>query len=275
LLRKASFFASLQRTSGLEIALTSSGQGTLVGQVTYYATLRASLAELAQLRRQPGILPGEKIAPTFLKHAEEHTVAALAVALRALAKGNYEPGQYREWGVLAAPVMFGRDAEALAMNRFAAEGAWGISPHMIPHYSLHAVSGTISQALQIRGPNFGISGGPSALSEAFLVAAGLLSENRLPGILLVLTGYDREKIPGESPEAQPLIHCEAAALVLTREGGQRELRLGVQPRTHFSFEPFTLAAFREALENIQQLHASWSLPGIGWLELKALELTGR
>src|SRR5205823_2855913 len=106
--------------------------------------------------------------------------------------------RFTDWGVLAAPRYLGRSAMAVALQRFAAEGAWGLSPHLIPHHSLHSVSGTISQALKINGPNIGVGGGPGSGAEAFLAATALLSAGQVPGVWVVLTGWDPE-YSGERP----------------------------------------------------------------------------
>src|SRR5690348_17038921 len=127
---------------------------SLACSITAHATLSVGAEELAELRRNPGSCHGLKWSPILLKHSEDQTVAALAAIVLALNKKPELPLQYRNWGVVAAPTLFGRDPTALAIERFKAEGAWGINPHMIPHYTLHAVSGTISQALRIQGPNF-------------------------------------------------------------------------------------------------------------------------
>src|SRR5262249_6770324 len=132
---------------------------------------------------------------------------------------------WHDWGVLAAPRFLGRACLAQALQRFALEGAWGVSPHLIPHRSLHSVSGTVSQALGIHGPNFGVGGGPDSAAEGLLAAAALVAEQRVPGVWLVLTGWDPEPVldsPGmPSPNGHPReadSSCLAAALALTPPG---------------------------------------------------------
>ena len=93
---------------------------------------------------------------------------------------------FRDWGVVAAPRFLGQPAMAAALKRFQAEGAWGVSPHLIPHRSLHSISGTVSQALKIHGPNFGVGGGPGGPADALLAAAAMLEGQHLPGVWLVL-----------------------------------------------------------------------------------------
>src|SRR5262249_28071175 len=108
----------------------------------------------------------------------------------------------------------GRSALAAALPRFAAEGAWAVSPHMIPHRSLHAIAGTVSQALQIHGPNFGVGGGPGAAGEALLAAAALLECQRLPGVWVGPPALDPEPPPEDGGGCAPGTHCAGLALAL-------------------------------------------------------------
>ena len=89
--------------------------------VTQHATLRADAGELARLRRQPGTWRDATFSPALLKHADDQTVAALAVMLRALGS-QMPPERFHDWGVIAAPTLFGRDGTATALNRFRRRG---------------------------------------------------------------------------------------------------------------------------------------------------------
>ncbi|MGH6681122.1 MAG: hypothetical protein ACREDL_19840, partial [Bradyrhizobium sp.] len=113
------------------------------------AVVRVGLESLPQWRRNPGSTCGEPLPASFLKHADEQTVAGLGAVYRAIQKAGLQTTNFRDWGVVAAPRFLGRPAMAAALQRFAAEGAWGVSPHLIPHRSLHSISGTVSQALKI------------------------------------------------------------------------------------------------------------------------------
>jgi hypothetical protein len=101
-----------------------------------------------------------------------------------------------------------------ALKRFAAEGAWGVSPHLIPHRSLHAISGTVSLALKMHGPNFGVGGGPRAAAEVLLSAAAMLTCRKLPGVWVVLTAQDPEGPPDEAGRHAPGTCFAALALAL-------------------------------------------------------------
>jgi hypothetical protein len=167
---------------------------------------------VAGLRRQPGPPRGEALPAGLLKHADEQTVAGLAAVLHAAHDHGLSGEDFRAWGVLAVPRFMGRAAMAVAVQRFRAEGAWGVSPHMIPHRSLHALSGTVSHALKIHGPNFGIGGGLEGAAEALLIAAALLERKQVPGVWVVLTALDPDLPP--DPEGHYPAGVYAAGLAL-------------------------------------------------------------
>jgi hypothetical protein len=165
--------------------------------------------------------------PAFLKHADEQTVLGLAAVYHAIHDHHLNP-PFTAWAVLAAPRFLGRPTMAAALQRFAAEGAWGVSPHLIPHRSLHAMSGTVSQALKIHGPNFGVGGGPCAAAEVLLAAAALLERQNVPGVWVVLSGLDPESAPDEGGRTAPGTHCVGVALALVPpRSGWSGLRLRV------------------------------------------------
>src|SRR6266849_7646094 len=135
--------------------------------------------QFAALRQRPGPGPGPGVAlpASLLRHADEQTIAGLAAVLHAIHDFDMNVADFRDWGIAAAPCFLGRATMAVALQRLAAEGAWGISPHVIPHRSQHRVGGTISQVLKIFGPNFGTGGGPGGLVDALLAGPVLLERN--------------------------------------------------------------------------------------------------
>src|SRR5262249_24450472 len=201
--------------------------------VAGYAALALTAERFAVLRRNTRPTVRQPISPGLLKHSDHQTVAGLAAVLQAIHAHGLANVDFGEWGAIAGPCLLGRQACADSILRFREEGAFAISPHVIPHESLHAVSGTISQALGLHGTNFGVGGGLSAADEAVLVAATLLSENSLPGLWLILTGFAPEMIPldeEEAPSAErrgadtssPWI-CHAVVLALMPRGSRRGL----------------------------------------------------
>jgi hypothetical protein len=202
--------------------------GAVCCEVAAQTVLRVNLELLPELRRRPGPVVGEPLPASFLKHADEQTIAGLCAVLRAIHTSDLPATCFRDWGVVAAPRFLGRPTMAAALQRFAAEGAWGVSPHLIPHRSLHSLSGTVSQALKIHGPNFGVGGGPSGVMEALLAALALLNRKRLPGVWMVLTCLDPELPPDASGRSAPGTHAVGLALALTplqARGSHLRLRL--------------------------------------------------
>jgi hypothetical protein len=270
--------------------LSAPPSGTTVGcDVLAAGTARATADTLPALRQKPGPPPGEPLPPAFLKHADEQTVVALAAVLQAIHRYRLTATPFTDWGVLAAPRFLGRGALAVALQRFATEGAWGISPHVIPHHSLHSLSGTISQALKIHGPNFGVGGGPDGAGEGLLTAAALLARDRLPGVWVIWSGWDPEATPGRNGHPTPPAVCAAAlALVASRPAGDGpRLRITWPGRADYSPHrnghpapplvegsrggvpgSFSLEALLKVLAGPEALPetAVWPLSGGGWVE---------
>jgi hypothetical protein len=249
--------------------------------VAGHGSVRATPDVLRALRQRPGPPVGEPLPPSFLKHLDEQTVAGLAAVYQAIHQHGLGETRFRDWGILAAPHFFGRASMAVALHRFKLEGAWGISPHLIPHHSLHSLSGTLSQALGIHGPNFGVGGGPHAAAEGFLAAAALLAGERVPGVWLVLTGYVPEFLP-ELPDQPPGNGhagvepvCGAVALALTASRpGPHHLQLQVGPGPISEAAPggaaFPFLDLESLLAALGQAHPAgcWRLHSGGWVELK-------
>lgn len=196
-----------------------------------HGVVEAALPELRALRDEPGVPPGPPVPPRFLRHADEQAVVGLAAVLRAVGDPALREQRYAEWGVLAAPQFPGRLAGAGALSKFVRDGAATVSPHVIPQYSLHSVAGTISVALGLHGPNFGIGGGREALSEGLTAALTFFDPETTPGLWLVLTGWDPEPIPDGAGSSQSNSVCRGVALALVAvEGASRVLRLTVEPK---------------------------------------------
>jgi hypothetical protein len=197
------------------LELTANVAAATCCDVIAHGSVRATPAEIPGLRQKPGPAPGYPLPTGFLRHADDQTVTGVAAVLQAISSHGLGSHRFTEWGVLAAPRFLGRVVLAGAVQRFLAEGAWGVSPHIIPHRMLHSMSGTVSQALKIHGPNLGVGGGPGGLLEALRVAAAMLHGDRLPGLWVVLTGWDPEPIPDALAAAPAGAGCVGLALALT------------------------------------------------------------
>jgi hypothetical protein len=237
----------------------------IVCDLAAYATVRLPLEQLAEFRRQPGPVPAEAPLPaSFLKHADEQTVAGLTAVYQAIHSYHLPAREFTDWGVVAAPRFLGRSALAVTLQRFRAEGAWGVSPHLIPHRSLHSLSGTVSQALKIHGPNFGVGGGPGCTTEVLLAAFAMLHGQRLPGVWVVLTATTPEV--SLAPDGQPIpgSACIGLALALVPAGtGTTGIHLqmvsGDLPRRQGERVSGTTAPFN--LEQLQRLLGLLHGPG--------------
>jgi len=223
-----------------------------------FATVRATAEDLAALRQKSANSLDRPLPVGLLKQADEQTIAGVAAVWRAIDRGGLAETSFADWAVLAAPRDFGRAAMADAVARFAAEGAWGLSPHLIPHRSLHALSGTLSQALPSHGPNFGVGGGPESAAEIFLAAAALLARDPPPGIWVVLTGG--------APGPRPMCMAAALALVPVR-ASVSGLRFRVIPSAEGG-SVMTLESLVLTLSNSPPLPtATWHLGGAARLEM--------
>jgi hypothetical protein len=175
------------------------------------------------LKRSLG-LPGQPpFPPTLLKASEDQTVLALAAVARALEVFGLHGEPLTGWGVVAAPRSLGRLAAAEALYKFEQGGALKVSPFVVPHHSLHSVSGTVSQAFRMYGPNFGVGGNGAAVVEGLLAALAILDEGRVPGLWLILSECDPEPVPGRDGAGTNPVVYRALALALRPTAAGREL----------------------------------------------------
>ena len=173
------------------------------------------------MRRKPGPIPeGWAPAPaSLLRNSDEQTIAGLCAVFTAIETMGLPRDRYDGWGVVAASRFLGRANLARALETFLAEGVWGTSPHLIPHFALHSASGTISLGLGLHGPNLGVGGGLHAAAEGFLAALTWLSIGNVPGVWLVLSGWSPELVPRRNGASPCSKDCQALAIALCREHG--------------------------------------------------------
>lgn len=223
------------------------------------AMIAARVAELPALRECPGPTAGRALPPRFLRYSDEQTVVGLAAVLQAMAAPALRDGPFDDWGVLAAPHFPGRVVGAGAFARFARDGSATVSPHIIPHSSLHSLAGAVSVGLGLHGPNFGVGGGPQAMSEGLTAALTFLDGRMMNGLWLVITGWDPEPIPdGAGSTATDSVCCGMAmALVPHPTAGGRVLRLTTGPRlavAQFSEEPAPAPSLGQLLRSLGAGH---------------------
>lgn len=190
------------------------------------AVVRLTVDQVAALRKAPGPACGDPLSVSLLKHLDEQTLAVLVALERAIRASGRDPrtdfGCYREWGIVAAPRWIGRGALVPNMARFHAEGAWGVSPHLVPHKSLHSVSGLVSQSLRIQGPNFGAGCGPGFEPEGLLAGFTLLDSMALPGVWLLFSRITPEGVIADDGRYSAESSVQAIALALVPAGSPQE-----------------------------------------------------
>ena len=226
---------------------------TLAGDVVGHGLFRLASRDVAVVRKRPGPVPEGwgRVPPSLLRYSDEQTVAGVAAVFTAMQGSGLAPDRFDGWGVVAASRFLGRAGLAQALRCFDAEGVWGVSPHLIPHFALHSPAGTISLALGLHGPNLGVGGGLHASAEGFLAALTWLSIGVVPGVWLILSGWSPELIAdrrGGSPAAS---ECWALALALVASGprnGRPGFRVIVGAEGRHAPAPIDLASLAETLE---------------------------
>jgi hypothetical protein len=198
--------------------------------VVAWGSYRASAADLPDLRKSPGTLGDEPMPNGLLRHVDEQTVVGVAAVLKAVRESGLEPSSFVRWSVLAAPRFLGRAKFEASFPQYQAEGAWGVSPHLVPGHSLHSPSGTISQVLHAHGANLGIGGTPGGEREAFLVAATWLQADWADGVWLVLTSRD-PKATGEVAVSEPGDYRSLALALVGSRPDHTGLRLQIGPQS--------------------------------------------
>ena len=224
----------------------------LSGTVIGHGMFRMPSGDAAALRRKPGPIPQgwTPPSPSLLRNSDEQTIAGLCAVFTAIEKIGLPRDGYEGWGVVAASRFLGRANLARALENFLAEGVWGTSPHLIPHFALHSASGTISLGLGLHGPNLGVGGGLHAAAEGFLAALTWLSIGNVPGVWLVLSGWSPELVPPRGGDSPAPRECQALAIGLALSagpGGRLAFRLSLGLDSHHAAAPVDLVALEEIL----------------------------
>jgi hypothetical protein len=229
----------------LERISPSAGLGPgpdLVGDVMGSALFRMPPSDVPALRKKPGPIPEgwRRVPPSLLRYADEQTIAGTAAVFTAMGVMGSHPERFEDWGVVAASRYLGRANLAVALRSFMAEGVWGTSPHLIPHFALHSASGTISLALGSHGPNLGVGGGRHAVSGGFLTALTWLATGVVPGVWLVLSGWSPELVPDPGGKPVDSGECMGLALALVgpgTEAGRPTFRIVFGTEGHRTEDP--------------------------------------
>jgi hypothetical protein len=216
------------------------------------------------LRKDPGPALDSPLPPKFLRHADDQTVVGLSAVLTAIADNQLATWDFQHWGIVAGAAYVGRAAIGSALRLYERGGPRTVSPHLIPQLSLHSISGAISVALKMQGPNVGIGGGPGSVGQAIQAALTCKQFDSTPGVWLVLTQWDPEYLPQNSlADGQPICYAVAMALGASssvRSGHNRCLRM---TPCHSQLR-HAHASVADLAENMERLHLGvdrrWSFP---------------
>jgi hypothetical protein len=239
--------------------------------------VRVRPGDVSPLRRKPGPVPegwGRSL-HSLLRYSDEQTVAGTAAVFMAIAAMGRSLEEFEKWGVVSATRFLGRGYLAATLRTFRAEGVWGISPHLIPHYALHSSSGTISLALGLHGPNLGVGGGARAPAEGALAALTWLDCGVVPGVWLVLSGWYPEPIPDWTTDAAASGECQALALALMPAGtdrGRPVIRVIGGEESAPAAAPADLAGLAEGFERRGgPSPRTIATDSTGWIRVEVLE----
>ena len=187
--------------------------------------VRVPWAEIPNLRKSFGSHRGQALAP-LVRQSDEQTVLALAAVMRAVDGAGWRERSFANWGVVASGRSFGRMRFDTAIERYRRLKTRGASPLVVPHLSLHALSGTLSIALGMHGPNYGVSGQADHLGETLLAGLGLIEREDVDGLWVVACDFDPEPTLDADGEPASDVVGHAAALAINREASTIELTLG-------------------------------------------------
>jgi hypothetical protein len=214
-------------------------------------------------------LASEGSPPVPLKHvknSDEQTIAGLAALFQALHAAGWEGRAFRDWGVVGAPRFLGRMALNATIKNYLSNPGYSVSPHIIPNQSLHALASTVSLALSLQGPNFGVGGGPGHVAEGLLAGLSAVNGSPLPGVWLIIAQFDPEPIPDPLGKATNAIIAKAVALALQSGQGPSLLRLLPQVTRSATI---SLADLQSFVADPTRRGQTWRCPvdGLGTLEL--------
>ena len=92
----------------VQATFSVSKRGSVAVGLAACATARATSAQLALLRKDPGLPADKTLTPGFLKNSDDQTVLALVAVSRAMRALNQATVGYQDWGIVAAANLYGR-----------------------------------------------------------------------------------------------------------------------------------------------------------------------
>lgn len=195
----------------------------------------------------------DSLSAKVLKQVDDQVVVALQVFHAINNNGANNLIDSDHWGLVAASRSVGRRRVHDSVAKYRVNGAWTTSPNIIPHCSLHSLPGLLSQALRLHGPNLGAGGMAGREGEAISAALSLLHGERLPGVWVVLTGWEHETLETDSGR------CQAAVLGLVRARPGLPCLSFLPGRSGRSLNTFTLESLIDSIRHGSE--SIWNLGG--------------
>jgi len=209
-------------------------------------SLAVGPAELIGLRGRVSAQFAGQLSVGVIKQLEEQSVLALLTLKQAIEQSGLMVEELDRCGLIACARTPGRKRIGDSLVKFRDSGAWSMSPHVIPYLSLHSLPGLLSQGLRLHGPNIGVGGLPGSESEAVWAAMALLHGDQLPGVFVVLTGWNEDV-------------CQCVTLCLQRVASADIPKMRFRPGHGGDARPLTLESLRAAIESDGS--GNWELGG--------------
>jgi len=250
---------------GTELGPSSDAdEASVVCDVVASASAIVAAEETSRLREPLVAAFCDRVSNALLKQADEQSLVTLRAFCNLFQRWPELRRPDPNWGLVVAPRVPGRKRVIESIGKFREQGAWSISPHIIPHCTLHSLAGLLSQVLDLHGPNIGTGGKPGCEGEAFAVAGTWLAAERLPGLWLVLTGWDRESATYRGSMCQALVLGLKSA---ARQDAVGRSRVIISPTAALPHVPLvSLEAFLTAMGN-SGIATAWRLGVAGALTL--------
>jgi hypothetical protein len=231
-------------------------------------TARLTMEELAESRRELLQCLPRPLSSQLLRHSDEQTLTSLMAISEAIRTANMTDTDFHDWAVASSSRNLGRSAFAAVIDKYREQGPWGVSVQVIPHCTAHAVSGTISLALNCHGPCIGAGGGVDGEIESLISTACILRRPGWFGAWIVFSGWSPELTIDSAGRPTSDSLCLAAAIAVTREWSACSLGricfgtlLGTQSDPRDDDESQSLSSgFRAFLCGANGMRRMWSSP---------------
>ena len=174
-------------------------------RVVAVARVTRAGADIAALRGPLQQFFGNTVSVGILKQCDDLVLLSLTALRDAITAFGITPERQAGWGVVANPRRAGQARMTETITKFLTNGAWSVSPHVIPHCLLHSLSGILSQALALNGPNMGVGGVPDTEEDVCLGMAAWLAGEDATGGWMVWAGWQNDNPEGPDAVGEALV----------------------------------------------------------------------